>query len=472
MTRRKRGTGSITPAGEGAWLVRWPEGGARPGKIVKGSRDYATRVLSAILAELEQRGDMSTPTLKSYGERYLDREELRGRRGVRAQRSRWRCHVLTAPFVDDPLPATRPGDIRRWLDDLEERGLSARTVRHCAYLLSAIYRDALEREHVKVNPVAAVRKPSALDTRREQILSIEQIAKLLEDDCGDDAMRSVALVFVGTCLRPGELLGLRLDEVRGDHLSVQRSDRATTTTKTKRPRRVELCGVGAFGVLRWLSVIRPALRIRGCLPQSSPWAFPIPRGWLRTDHRLGRVLEAIGAGDLTAHDLRGTGATHYLSGSFGRPWTIAEVAAHIGDSIQTTERHYAHLAPAAARRAAEGIGTGSLALAKTSVGHEGLEPSANGLRDFRGSESARKVAPISSLSDPVLAERALRAIADGAHDAHAVAAELARGAAALGQDAALVLSGAPGWARAANRIARHVLGLEIAMGDAVGGAGG
>ena len=484
MKRRRRGTGSITPRGEGRWLLRWPDHGQRPGEIVHGSYEHAERVLDGILLRLSEptNGRLS---VAAYTERVIDGWEARGKSGARAARSRSRCHVAKAPFAHARLDEVSPGEVRRWLDALESSGLGATTVRHCAYLLSAVYRHALERDLVTRNPVAAVRKPSAGDTsRREKYLSAEQIDYLLTHDCGDDVMRTVALMIVGTSLRPGELLSVRLSEFDGAKLSVNRSGRRTSRTKTGRPRGVEVFGIGAFALSRWLRVLRPAIKVRGHRPQSEPWLVPIPAGWLRTDGRLGAVLEQIDADDLTAHDLRGTGATHLLSGTHGPPWTIAQVAAHIGDSIQTTERSYAALTTTATRTAAEGIRLGSVfrravesqgektefVRQVTRVGHEGLEPSANGLREQRASLQSSAVEPDQIPSGSLLARTYLEAARKGDADtAHSAAVELARAAASLAEDSMVVLAGGSHWARAANRLAAHLLGLDVAIGEAAAG---
>ena len=373
--------------------MRWPDRGCRETKTVYGSFDHAEQVLDAIQHQLSQEPNGNGLTLRKLTPGWIDLQERRGRGGAKGARSRWRCHVSKAPFADEPLDAVTTADLRRWLDRLEARKLSPRTIRHCAYLVSAVYRYAIERGHVRDNPVRGLRLPTVdPHPRLDAILSGAQIDALIEDEVtDDDAARTIVLALVGTGLRPGELLGLWQTEADVDcddpHLQVRRSGRRKTKTKTGRPRRVELFGVGLYAVQRWVKVVRPALKIRGYDARMTPWLFPIPNNWLRKRDRVGAVLRAVGAHDLTAHDLRGTNATHLLSGTWGEPWTIAEVAAHLGDSIQTTQNAYAHVSATARRRAARGISVGSIARRQAEVsrripvvGHEGLEPSANGLR--------------------------------------------------------------------------------------------
>lgn len=86
--------------------------------------------------------------------------------------------------------------------------------------------------------------------------------------------------------------------------------------------------------------------------------FPIPATWLRARGPFGALMAEIGREGIKPHDLRGTTATHLLSGSFGHPWTIAEVAAHLGDTEATIRKHYAHVTASAQRAAADRLGNG------------------------------------------------------------------------------------------------------------------
>jgi integrase len=51
------------------------------------------------------------------------------------------------------------------------------------------------------------------------------------------------------------------------------------------------------------------------------------------------------------HDLRHTCASHLVSGSWGRAWTLEEVAKHLGHSSSAVTRRYAHLCPEGLARA-------------------------------------------------------------------------------------------------------------------------
>lgn len=347
--RRPNGSGSVLDRGDGSFLLRWPERGERRSRVVRcGTEAEALELLDAILLELGEDG--AEVTFAAFGERWLDHAEAAGRGDIAACRSRWRLHVAPQRWARLPLGAVRPRHLKRWLKALERVGLGEQHRRHCAYLVSGIFREALEEELVTRNPMEAISKPGLPASRRAIVLTAAQIAAL---DL-DEILPTIALALVGCCLRPGELLGMRIEDDRGDHLLVRRSGRAQrqqgrTKTGQGEVRRVELFGWGATALERWRR-LRPSLKGRGWAAARSPWLFPVPPVWLRA--------LPLPAG-VHAHDCRGTGATHLLSGTWGEPWTIADVAAFIGDSIATTERAYAHVVGGRLAALGRGIRVGS-----------------------------------------------------------------------------------------------------------------
>lgn len=349
MKRRPDGTGSVTPKSEGRFLLRWTERGERRGKVVYCSEAEAHETLDAIMRRVAKLGHETT--LRDFGARWLDEQEERGRGDIAASRSRWRKHIADLSFAKMPLSTVRPRHIKRWLDDMHRGGMAQQQRRHCVYLVSGMFRAAMEEELVASNPVAAIRKPGLPNSRREVVLTREQVEALAADTT-DVVRATVALALLGCCLRPGELLGLEVGDDHGDHLRVRRSGRAVRQedrTKTGDGRRVELFGWGTLAMQRWRE-LRPTLKGKGWGAARSRWLFPVPPVWLQ---RL-PLPEGV-----HAHDLRGTGATHLLSGTWGPPWTIADVAAFIGDSVATTERAYAHVTKGRHAELGAGIRVGS-----------------------------------------------------------------------------------------------------------------
>lgn len=482
--RRTKGTGSVRPLGDGRYLLRWWERGERKSEVREApTEEHAHRVMDCMMVQLAKDGSLGgAVTIADIGRVALDHyERKRGGRKLRPYRSRFKCHVADAPFAALRPDEVTPVALTRWIDELEILGLEPRTIRHCIYLVSLIFRYACERGKAKHNPVALVRKPAPGASRRDIILDAAGADKLADGaGIADEEARLIGLALLGTGVRPGELLGLHKDEdvnawAARPHLVVRRSCRVAETTKGGKSRRVELFGLGLYAVRRWMKDIRPTLKVRGYeTPANEPWAFPVPPGWLRTDGRLGAVLTAVGAPKgLHAHDLRGSCATHLLSGTWGEPWTIAEVASLLGDTIETVQTSYAHLVADALQQRAARTGSGNrwgneiralLDSSVISVGHEGLEPSANGLRDVGVVEDLRGVEGCNFPSVSRAARAYLEAAAAEQPIAHQRAVELAAVArTAAGRWLGLVDAierGDEHWARRANRLADDVLGVD------------
>src|SRR5436190_14270210 len=119
--KRTYGAGTIEPYGKRfrARLPRNPDGD-RPTVGIYDTEEEAQRMLDAVAA-VAARQDIpltSLSTVRTYGERFLDRRERRGIRDVRSDRSRWKTHIATASFIDWPLDKVLRKDVREWLDEL------------------------------------------------------------------------------------------------------------------------------------------------------------------------------------------------------------------------------------------------------------------------------------------------------------------------------------------------------------------
>lgn len=357
MTRRK-GTGSRYSLSDSRHEIKWWDGGKRHSRIVRGTAAEADRILDDVVATVHERDSYTRGViLTKYAEATLDRLEIQGYASIDAARSRWRKHLATWDCANLPMVDITRRHIRQLRHALERKGLAPRTVRLVLMLLSTIWREAIEDEVADHNPVRDVAMPKVSETRRERILSLDEIQALVTAEGVDEPTRWIALSLAGTGLRPGELLALELEDVHADdphpHLLVRRSKRSSRrASKTDRGRRVELFGLGLVAVRSWLN-LRPALQ----LPRHrARYAFGVPANWLRARSRFGDLMAAVGVVDIHPHDLRGTCATHLLSGSWGHAWTIAEVAAHLGDSIATTEKHYGHVTGGRLRETASRTG--------------------------------------------------------------------------------------------------------------------
>jgi integrase len=161
----------------------------------------------------------SSPTLRAAAEAWLEGVQngaIRNRSGHRYKPSAIRGYE--AALVRRVLPelgVVRLSDIRRidlqdFADRLCAEGLDASTVRNTLMPLRAIFRRALARGDVAVNPTTGLELP-AVDGRRDRIASPAEAAALLAALPERDRALWATALYAG--LRRGELLALRWEDV-------------------------------------------------------------------------------------------------------------------------------------------------------------------------------------------------------------------------------------------------------------------
>jgi len=153
MTRRKHGTGAITPR-HGRHLARVRVRGRLRSVGTFDTYEEADRVLSAASSKLASPDYVAVggSTLREIGERCLDCREVEGFDDVGTDRSRFKCHIASSWLAGMPVKAIAPRDVRRWVDELAKkdtvdrrgrRKVSRQTRRHCLNLLRACFAQAI-----------------------------------------------------------------------------------------------------------------------------------------------------------------------------------------------------------------------------------------------------------------------------------------------------------------------------------------
>lgn len=339
----------------------------------------AARAEAHRLAERQVRSTGPEAALVAYGRRWLDREERAGlRRGLDRERNRFERHLASAPFAEYPMVALTRGDVQQWVRELAAgkaegpRGhgqrRSRRTVLRALDLLRVILRAAIDEGILDASPAEGVRVPREERVVEElTLLEAAEVARLVEARCIPLRSHAAFVVAAFGGLRPGELWGLRWEDVRlggRAHLIVRHSrDRGT---KTGQIRRVPLLEPARDILTRWQAAVRKARRGRD--PRGLVWpgaggrhhADGYEAGWThRRNGRPGSERTQLGyrwrAGIdtvLPLKDLRHTCACHLLRGTWvaagwiDRPLRLEEVSQWLGHaSVTTTERYYARLAP-------------------------------------------------------------------------------------------------------------------------------
>lgn len=324
--------------------------------------------------------------LVAYGRKLLERwEREKTRAGLKQDVNRFNRHIASAPFAEDPIPSIEHRQIQRWVRRLASEHVRARggedtqprdreTVKKIRNLLSTIFRHAIEDEIIDENPCFGIVIPKSTKVVEEFLLLEEAELELVLTAQPSEfvSLKQITAFIVAaiTGMRPGEVWGLRWDDVpagAGELLTVRHNrDRAT---KGGRVRKIPLLEPAWLALERWR--IRP--RARGA-PRGDELVFPTrsgrpfgegyDAGWAPSQQRLGGKKDGYRYTTTGARwrigirrrvplkDLRHTCACALLRGWWvkrgwiSRPLSMLEVSQWLGhQSLTTTERHYAKLAP-------------------------------------------------------------------------------------------------------------------------------
>lgn len=352
--RRSPGTGSITELGPGRFWARLP---CATGKTLSldvwPTYEEASGVLNASIARLaqEQMTAVGGTTLTAYMPAWIDRREKTGICAVDSERSRMRCHVLTAPFATIPMKTIQRADVEDWVEELG-RKLKSEVATLSLVLLRQCLDHALRRKLITENPASGVRIKKAARTEEPWTFlePAEQSALLAVIP---EPERWIVAFNIGTGLRRGEMWCLELRDLHVDgddpHVWV-RYGSPGRPPKGKKMRRVSLFGLGLEAANAWLAALpnfatsndlqlvfpgRHGARRRRAIPE---WSSYVDRAGITRNVRW--------------HDLRHTFASSLVAGWWGRRWRLEEVKEEMGHaSIKQTER-YAHLGDTARKQAA------------------------------------------------------------------------------------------------------------------------
>jgi integrase len=337
--------------------VRWrdPSGKERSKTF---SRTTDARAFKALIEHELQRG------------LYLDRDHGKTPFGecavgwleakVDLRRSSWardesylRNHVMSA-FERVSVGAITKSDIQTWIRDLQGKGLSPATIRHCFRILGSIIEEAVDRKLIADSPCKRIALPRV--ERQEQLYLLpEEIHRLAE--AIDPRFKALVLCAAYLGCRWGELVGLKranLDleggtvRIVGTLEEVAGIVRYVEDTKTSASRR---------------TLTIPKFLI-SCLPDHlaasppSDFVFPGPEGsHLRRNNFRRRFWKPAlkNAGlteDLRFHDLRHTCAS-ILIAQGAHPKEIQSRLGH--SSITTTMDRYGHLFPSLGAKLDQGL---------------------------------------------------------------------------------------------------------------------
>ena len=409
--------GSVDQLPSGRWRVRVMLGGQRRSLGTFRTEQEARDMCEAVLGELQcDRAHTGfADTLRVHGDKVLQARQLDGVRDWRGERRRWRRYVLTWNLIDASMRSITPGDVYDLVAAIA-RDTSRATSQRCLSLLRAVFDDAVRRGMIDRNPARGIRLPGRPGRIEDPwtYLTPQEQHDLLTATTIPQADRVLIAIALGTGIRQSEQAGTLLQDVHvnsdepNPHMMVRRS--GTGPTKSGRPRRIRLFGLGLVAVRAWLELL-------GDYAPNNPRGLlcPTPSGAMRcqghplgsmyvqcdskTRHvdRWGYLQQQVGLRRVRWHDLRHTFATACIAGWWGKPWSLERICHYLGhSSIVTTER-YAHLSALADESS---VVTNWPCVVTTSTGHDhkracarndeiplfswvgqpGLEPGTDGLK--------------------------------------------------------------------------------------------
>jgi integrase len=391
--RHRRGTGSVEQLPSGRWRVRLPGRSLAAQLPTFDTRELAESArrgtLAILAAEAAEQVVPAADSLERAGARWIDAREAAGdSRSVDTWRSQWRAHVEGTELGRSPLRDVTAVLLREWVQAMRrkpalvpttgERGartaskrrLHVDTIGKVLSQVRQVLEAACEAGHLAANVAVGVRvRAPVADPDADDVwtyLTLAELGRLEACDVIPEPLRIVYLVAAYTGLRQGELWGLHWRDVhlQGDpHVWVKYSHQGPP--KNGRRRRVPLFERAAALLTRWREIApeseeglvfvtkRGGRRGRSDDARWADFYGATTVDGVRVNKRFPGYQTRLELGrDVRFHDLRHTTASHLVMGSWGRVWSLPEIAAMLGHSDTKVTERYAHLADDHLARAA------------------------------------------------------------------------------------------------------------------------
>lgn len=247
-----------------------------------------------------------------------------------------------------PLPLIGRHHITTIVNDMDARGLAAKTIKNTVHMTASVLAAAVEEGHIVKNPCSKINLPKNRHDR-EQIRFLEHHEFTAIYDATPNHYKPLVAFLIGTGLRWSEATALQ-----GKHVSIERG-----TVSVRQAWKHQGAGKGwAIGppksdkgtrtvnaAVLALAVVEPLLRGREDFVFLTPSGVPVrhnnfySRIWLPTMERAGYPKEERPR----IKDLRHTHASWLISDGM----SLEQVQDQLGhESILTTRKIYAHLLPA------------------------------------------------------------------------------------------------------------------------------
>ncbi len=343
---------SVTKREDGRWEVRWRVAGRNSPrrKRIFDRKSDADRFETEIrrrkalgeLALFEQRTrsveELATEWWAKYAVPNLADWTLKG------------YERMLVSHVQPRLGAMRVGEVNAevvadFRAKLEAAGVGRHSVRQSMVVLQAMYEHAIRWGWVQVNPVKAVRKPSARRERAVVCLAPAQVEKIRAALIAKGnlyAATMVSLIAYQGLRTPEELLAVEVKHVRKNTLLVEQRNIVGEIVGGQKvrgfhPRAIDLLDPVRRDVREYL--LATGIRSGLLFPRrdGEPWRLHDYNNWRRRVWKTAR--EAAGVDPLPPYDLRHAFASLQIRAGM----SIPELAEQMGHSPQMTVMTYTHV---------------------------------------------------------------------------------------------------------------------------------
>jgi integrase len=205
--------GFIAKTTSGGYRVRWrtPEGAARSKTFPRGDREKANNFLTSVEHSKLQGAYIDVRagrvTFGAFAAAWQSSQIHRESTALVVD-SHLRNHMLPA-FGKRPIASIRPSEVQAWIRGLGEQ-LSPSTVRVVVQHARSIFRAAVRDRLIASSPCDGAKVPQS-GQRRVEPLDTAAVLALI--DALPDRYRGLAVLGAGAGLRPGEALGVTLNEI-------------------------------------------------------------------------------------------------------------------------------------------------------------------------------------------------------------------------------------------------------------------
>ena len=312
----------VMPSGRKTWSVRYkPEGaspteavlGDYPGVLPETARDYAGKVRSG--ARLEGR-DLAKERKQARRTNAIRRERTVDKvveaYMADAQRRMRDCTIVglqstirlyvTPKFGKKSIGLVTLEEVRRYVEQIEDSGRRGAARSACSALKGlmafALQRGLIERNVLAGYPGPSIASRERVATQDELKLVWWGLVDMAKNPHGRSTAQALQLALL-TLQRRGEVAGLNKSEV---DLGAKRWTIPGSRTKNKSPQVVPLAPLALKVVEEGFAHTGTDQAFAGRKMLIASTGHALTRGFIR-------LREDVGAGDLTVHDLRRTGAT-------------------------------------------------------------------------------------------------------------------------------------------------------------------